>query len=177
MVGEFEAIGDAVTGGLLAHVVEPRAGEAGADGHTFALWTSGSFPSRIYRLFVRGGTAAVASGGTTEGFVLPMPHGRLLCGGSYLWTDGCKYLGPGDHSPLATIPTTSDAFFVLYNRITNGAYGNEVTDPCLYRASDQTRVCSLPPLPEIRMPNQYEARMTPDKFIHLMEEAKQHAAQ
>lgn len=34
MVGEFEAIGDAVTGGLLAHVVEPRAGEAGADGHT-----------------------------------------------------------------------------------------------------------------------------------------------
>ena len=34
MGGEFEAIGDAVTGGLLAHAVEPRAGEAGADGHT-----------------------------------------------------------------------------------------------------------------------------------------------
>jgi hypothetical protein len=34
MVGEFEAIGDAVTGGLLARAVEPRAGEAGADGHT-----------------------------------------------------------------------------------------------------------------------------------------------
>ena len=34
MVGEFEAIGDAVTGGLLARAVEPQAGEAGADGHT-----------------------------------------------------------------------------------------------------------------------------------------------
>jgi len=34
MAGEFEAIGDAVTGGLLARAVEPRAGEAGADGHT-----------------------------------------------------------------------------------------------------------------------------------------------
>jgi hypothetical protein len=34
MVGEFEAIGDAVTGGLLARAVEPQAGEVGADGHT-----------------------------------------------------------------------------------------------------------------------------------------------
>ena len=34
MVGEFEAIGDAVTGGLLARAIEPRAGEAGTDGHT-----------------------------------------------------------------------------------------------------------------------------------------------
>jgi hypothetical protein len=33
MGGEFEAIGDAVTGGLLARAVEPPAGEA-ADGHT-----------------------------------------------------------------------------------------------------------------------------------------------
>jgi hypothetical protein len=33
-MGEFEAIGDAVTGGLLARAVEPRAGDAGADGHT-----------------------------------------------------------------------------------------------------------------------------------------------
>ena len=33
MGGEFEAIGDAVTGGLLARAVEPQAGEA-ADGHT-----------------------------------------------------------------------------------------------------------------------------------------------
>ena len=33
-MGEFEAIGDAVTGGLLARAVEPQAGEAGADGHT-----------------------------------------------------------------------------------------------------------------------------------------------
>ncbi len=33
-MGEFEAIGDAVTGGLLARAVEPNAGEAGADGHT-----------------------------------------------------------------------------------------------------------------------------------------------
>jgi len=33
-MGEFEAIGEAVTGGLLARAVEPRAGEAGADGHT-----------------------------------------------------------------------------------------------------------------------------------------------
>ena len=33
-MGELEAVGDAVTGGLLAHAVEPRAGEAGADGHT-----------------------------------------------------------------------------------------------------------------------------------------------
>src|SRR6478609_9356543 len=33
-MGEFEAIGDAVTGGLLARAVEPGAGEAGADGHT-----------------------------------------------------------------------------------------------------------------------------------------------
>lgn len=33
-MGEFEAIGDAVTGGLLARAVEPEAGEAGADGHT-----------------------------------------------------------------------------------------------------------------------------------------------
>ena len=34
-MGEFEAIGDAVTGGLLARAVEPKAGEAAADdGHT-----------------------------------------------------------------------------------------------------------------------------------------------
>ena len=33
MVGEFEAIGDAVTGGILGRAVEPKAGEA-ADGHT-----------------------------------------------------------------------------------------------------------------------------------------------
>jgi hypothetical protein len=33
-MGEFEAIGDAVTGGLLARAVEPGAGEPGADGHT-----------------------------------------------------------------------------------------------------------------------------------------------
>jgi hypothetical protein len=33
-MGEFEAIGDAVTGGLLARAVEPTAGEVGADGHT-----------------------------------------------------------------------------------------------------------------------------------------------
>jgi hypothetical protein len=33
-MGEFEAIGEAVTGGLLARAVEPNAGEAGADGHT-----------------------------------------------------------------------------------------------------------------------------------------------
>jgi hypothetical protein len=33
-MGEFEAIGDAVTGGLLARAVEPQAGEAPADGHT-----------------------------------------------------------------------------------------------------------------------------------------------
>jgi hypothetical protein len=33
-MGEFEAIGDAVTGGLLARAVEPGAGEAGEDGHT-----------------------------------------------------------------------------------------------------------------------------------------------
>ena len=30
----IDAVGDAVTGGLLARVVEPRAGEAGPDGHT-----------------------------------------------------------------------------------------------------------------------------------------------
>lgn len=33
-MGEFEALGDAVTGGLLARAVEPKAGEAGSDGHT-----------------------------------------------------------------------------------------------------------------------------------------------
>jgi hypothetical protein len=33
-MGEFEAIGEAVTGGLLARVVEPKAGESGTDGHT-----------------------------------------------------------------------------------------------------------------------------------------------
>ncbi|HEU4956908.1 MAG TPA: DUF3667 domain-containing protein [Sphingomicrobium sp.] len=33
-MGEFEAIGDAVTGSLLARAVEPGAGEPGADGHT-----------------------------------------------------------------------------------------------------------------------------------------------
>ncbi|HVJ71562.1 MAG TPA: DUF3667 domain-containing protein, partial [Sphingomicrobium sp.] len=33
-MGEFEAIGDAVTGGLIARAVEPGAGEAGDDGHT-----------------------------------------------------------------------------------------------------------------------------------------------
>ncbi len=33
-MGEFEAIGDAVTGSLLARAVEPTAGEVGADGHT-----------------------------------------------------------------------------------------------------------------------------------------------
>jgi hypothetical protein len=33
-MGEIEAIGDAVTGSLLARAVEPDAGEVGADGHT-----------------------------------------------------------------------------------------------------------------------------------------------
>lgn len=33
-MGEFEAIGDVVTGGLLSRAVEPGAGEVGADGHT-----------------------------------------------------------------------------------------------------------------------------------------------
>ena len=33
-MGEFEALGDAVTGGLLAHAVEPRTGEATDEGHT-----------------------------------------------------------------------------------------------------------------------------------------------
>src|SRR6059058_538191 len=33
-MGEFEAVSDAVTGGLLGRAVEPRAGEAAADGHT-----------------------------------------------------------------------------------------------------------------------------------------------
>ncbi|MGE5064238.1 MAG: DUF3667 domain-containing protein [Myxococcales bacterium] len=33
-MGEFEAIGDAVTGGLLARAVEPQAGERTSDGHT-----------------------------------------------------------------------------------------------------------------------------------------------
>jgi hypothetical protein len=34
MVGNFEAVGDAITGGVLGRAVEPKAGEAGADGHT-----------------------------------------------------------------------------------------------------------------------------------------------
>jgi hypothetical protein len=33
-MGEFDALGNAVTGSLLARAVEPEAGEAGADGHT-----------------------------------------------------------------------------------------------------------------------------------------------
>src|SRR3954453_23054637 len=33
MVGEFEALGDAVTGGIVSRAVEPKAGEA-SDGHT-----------------------------------------------------------------------------------------------------------------------------------------------
>ncbi len=33
-MGDFEALGDAVTGSLLARAVEPKAGEPGADGHT-----------------------------------------------------------------------------------------------------------------------------------------------
>lgn len=33
-MSEFEAIGETVTGGLLARAVEPNAGEAGSDGHT-----------------------------------------------------------------------------------------------------------------------------------------------
>ena len=33
-MGELEAIGDAVTGSMLARAVEPDAGEVGADGHT-----------------------------------------------------------------------------------------------------------------------------------------------
>ena len=33
-MGEFEAVGDAVTGSLLARAVEPGTGEVGADGHT-----------------------------------------------------------------------------------------------------------------------------------------------
>jgi len=33
MVGEFEALGDAITGGIIGRAVEPKAGE-GADGHT-----------------------------------------------------------------------------------------------------------------------------------------------
>jgi hypothetical protein len=34
MMGDFDALGDAVTGTLLARAVEPKAGEAGKDGHT-----------------------------------------------------------------------------------------------------------------------------------------------
>ena len=33
-MGEFEAVGDAITGGIVARAVEPKAGEPGADGHT-----------------------------------------------------------------------------------------------------------------------------------------------
>ena len=33
-MGEFDAVGDVVTGGLIARAVEPQAGEVGADGHT-----------------------------------------------------------------------------------------------------------------------------------------------
>lgn len=33
-MGEFEAVGDAVTGGVLGRAVEPQAGEPGPDGHT-----------------------------------------------------------------------------------------------------------------------------------------------
>ena len=33
-MGEFEAVGEAVTGGLLGRAVEPKAGEPGSDGHT-----------------------------------------------------------------------------------------------------------------------------------------------
>ena len=33
-MGEFEAVGDAITGGLLGRAVEPKAGEPTADGHT-----------------------------------------------------------------------------------------------------------------------------------------------
>lgn len=33
-MGEFEAIGDVVTGGMAARAVEPKAGEVGVDGHT-----------------------------------------------------------------------------------------------------------------------------------------------
>ena len=36
MVGNFEAIGDAVTGAMLGRAVEPQAGEAG-DGHTHEI--------------------------------------------------------------------------------------------------------------------------------------------
>lgn len=33
-MGEFEAVGDAITGGMLGRAVEPRAGELSGDGHT-----------------------------------------------------------------------------------------------------------------------------------------------
>ena len=33
-MGEFEAVGDAITGGVLGRAVEPKAGELGSDGHT-----------------------------------------------------------------------------------------------------------------------------------------------
>ena len=33
-MGELEAVGDIVTGGLIGRAVEPGAGEPGADGHT-----------------------------------------------------------------------------------------------------------------------------------------------
>jgi hypothetical protein len=33
-MGEFEAIGDAITGGVIGRAVEPKAGEASANGHT-----------------------------------------------------------------------------------------------------------------------------------------------
>jgi hypothetical protein len=33
-MGEFEAVGEVVTGGVLGRAVEPKAGETGADGHT-----------------------------------------------------------------------------------------------------------------------------------------------
>src|SRR5690349_15960268 len=33
-MGEFEALGDVVTGGMLARVIEPKVGEVGTDGHT-----------------------------------------------------------------------------------------------------------------------------------------------
>lgn len=36
-MGEFEAVGDVVTGGIIGRAVEPKAGEAGADGHTHEM--------------------------------------------------------------------------------------------------------------------------------------------
>ena len=79
-MGEFEAIGDAVTGGVVGRAVEPKAGEPGADGRTFTGW------QRLYSTFdplhfgYFGGLVT-----KILWFILGLTPGVLALTGTWMW--------------------------------------------------------------------------------------------